>query len=285
MGQYRDRMIEEMSLRGYASGTQELYVYGARAFVKHFMKPPPRISAEQARSYFVAMANRLAAGTYRVRLASVKFLYRHVVGKPEVVEGIPYLKQSKPLPVILAATEIRKLANATNKAKYRVALLTCYGAGLRVNEVCSLQVGDIDSRRKVIHVRQGKGRKDRYTILSNVVLQELRQYWAAQRPAEPHLFPGERHKGRPMPVRTFRKAIRQAARACGLRKHVTPHVLRHTFATHMLTMGADIRQIQLLLGHKSIQTTQRYLQMSKRHIAVLGSPLDAFGTEEAAILG
>lgn len=286
MGQYRDRMVAEFALKGYAKGTQQKYLHCARAFVKHFMKPPPEISAEEVRGYFVSMANDgRSACARKIHVAAVKFLYREVVGMPEIVEGIPYPKQPKRLPDILAATEIGELAEAMSKRKYRVALLTCYGAGMRVSEVCSLQVGDIDSRRMVIHVRGGKGDKDRYTILSEVVLRELRQYWVAERPLGPYLFAGTRDRTGAMPVKTFRGAVRRAVRACGLRKRVTPHTLRHTFATHMMAMGADLRQIQLLLGHKSIQTTTRYVQMSTRHIAVLGSPLDAFGTEQARVLG
>jgi site-specific recombinase XerD len=160
--------------------------------------------------------------------------------------------------------------------------MTAYGAGLRVGETCRLQAGDIDSRRMLIRIRAGKGGRDRYVMLAERLLFNLREYWSATRPPGPHLFPGSDGSISP---NTIQNAIRKAAEDAGLKKRVTMHILRHTFASHMLEMGADIRQIQLVLGHKSIQTTARYTHMTRSQVAAMGSPLDVLGTDEGARLG
>jgi integrase/recombinase XerD len=198
----------------------------------------------------------------------------------------PWLSPRRPkrLPVILSGSEVEALLEAVESIKYRAALMTAYGAGLRIGEVCRLQVEDIDSRRMLLHIRDGKGGRDRYGVLSRRLLAVLRAYWKQVRPPKPYLFPGPK-PDRPLSAESVRKVLRKAVQTSGITKHVTPHILRHSFATHLLESGTDIRTIQVLLGHQSIRTTQIYTQVSPEQIRRVKSPLDILGTEEAKVLG
>lgn len=283
MGSTRDRMVEDLRLRGYASSTEENYVRYAKRFVAYFMRPPSELDAEKVREFFVHLVEEGSSPANRKMFtAAVRFLYEITLKQPEVVADLPYPKVPVRLPEILSGTEVLDLLDAMTSLKHQVAVMTAYSAGLRVGEVCALTAGDIDSKRMVIHVRDSKGGRDRYVMLSERLLWVLREYWAGTRPDGPYLFPG---RSGHISAESIQKAIRKAATAAGLTKRVTMHVLRHTFASHLLEMGADIRQIQLVLGHQSIQTTARYTQMSIAQIAAVGSPLDILGTEEAATLG
>lgn len=286
MGKARDLMVEELRLSGYSDGTQDAYLRSAKKFVAHFMRPPEVLSEDEVRGYFVHMLeNGASRSTQKMHLAAVKFLYARALKTPEIVQGLRYPKVPVPVPDVLSGTEVLDLLDAMTSLKHQVAVMTAYSCGLRVSEVCVLQTCDIDGKRMLIKVREGKGGKGRYVPLAQRLLWTLREYWRATRPAGSYLFPSKRDPHEPMTTRSLEKAVRVAAEAAGLDKRVTPHVLRHTFASHMLQMGADIRQIQLVLGHQSIQTTARYTHMSPRHIAAVGSPLDALGTPEGEPLG
>jgi site-specific recombinase XerD len=222
--------------------------------------------------------------TIKTYVAALKFFYANTLGRPEVVR--PWLTPAVPrkLPKILSGLEVEALLGAVQSIKYRAVLMTTYGAGLRIGEVCRLQVEDIDSGRMLLHIRDGKGGRDRYAMLSPRLLEVLRAYWKQERPPKPYLFSGK-EAGTPVSAKSVRTVMRKAVEDCGIKRPVTPHILRHSFATHLLDAGTDIRTIQVLLGHRSIRTTQIYTQVSPRHIGRVKSPLDLLGTEEAKDLG
>ncbi|MBW2736888.1 MAG: tyrosine-type recombinase/integrase [Deltaproteobacteria bacterium] len=283
MGQTKDRMIEDLRLRGYAESTQTKYVCYARKYVAHFMIPPHKLCGDDVRVFFVHLLDQGASPSVRkMYTAAVRFLYEVTLKSPEVVADLPYPKVPVRLPDILSGSEVLQLLDTMTSLKYKMLVMTAYAAGLRVGEACRLQIGDIDSRRMLIHVRAAKGGRDRYVMLAERLLFNLRQYWAATRPPGLYLFPG---RNGPLSPYTIQEAIRKVAAGAGLKKRVTMHILRHSFASHMLEMGADIRQIQLVLGHGAIQTTARYTHMTRSQVAAMGSPLDVLGTDEGARLG
>ena len=286
MGVIKDRMVEDLRLKGYAQSTQREYVRCATNFVRRFMRPPTELDADDVRAFLVELVDDGKSPSVRkMYTAAIRFLYKVTLKRPEVVADLLYPKVPIRVPEILSGTEVLRLFEAIESPKYRTAMKVAYGTGLRSSEVCRLQVSDIDSQRMVVRVREGKGAKDRYTMLPEQLLCALRGYWRATRPDGPYLFPSPTKPGEPMSPRSLEQAVREAVQAAGLTKRVTPHTLRHCFATHMLAMGADIRQLQIVLGHSSIKTTARYTHMSKRHIAAVASPLDLLGTEQAAVLG
>jgi len=211
--------------------------------------------------------------TVRMYVAALKFLYTITLRRPEVVAHIPWPQVPEKLPDILTPAEIMQLFEAVRSMKHRVVLMLAYGAGLRISEVCSLQVSDIDSQRMVIHVRDGKGGKDRYVMLGDRLLKVLREYFRLTQPQGSFLFPGMRGAPHLQPT-TVQRMLQTVVATCGFSKRITPHVLRHCFATHLLEAGTDVRTIQQLLGHASIRTTARYTQISTRQIGQTRSPLD-----------
>jgi integrase/recombinase XerD len=282
MGQLRDRMAEDLKLRRYKPSTCDKYLRCARAFVAYHRRPPEEMGVEEVRAFLLHLmsSGTIGAATHHQYVAAIKFLYATTLKRPEVAVAIPWPKVPQKLPPILSGTEVETLLDAMGSVKYRTIVLTAYGAGLRIDEVCSLGVEDIDSRRNLIHVRDGKHGRDRYVMLSSRVLLALRTYWRVERPEGPKLFPGQK-PGSAISHEAVRKALRRAALRCQLRKPVTPHILRHSFATHLLELGTDVRVIQVLLGHKSIRTTVRYAQVSQAHVGRTRSPADALGTAEA----
>ncbi len=216
-----------------------------------------------------------SAEKVKMHVAGIKFLFAVTLDREDVANKIPWPKVPHKKPDILSLSEVERLLDAAMAASLAPAVvsITAYAAGLRISEACRLQHQDIDSERMLIHVRLGKGKKDRYVMLSPRLLEILRGYWAKARPAGDWLFPG-RKAVRPLTPASVRKALDVAARKAKLRKKVNPHLLRHSFATHLLEAGTDIRVIQVLLGHSSIRTTARYTQVSARHIASVTSPLD-----------
>ncbi|MDQ6943766.1 MAG: tyrosine-type recombinase/integrase [Candidatus Eremiobacteraeota bacterium] len=201
------------------------------------------------------------------------------MGKPEMVAWMSWPRQKTKLPTILSGTEIEKLLAAMSNPMFRAVAMVMYGAGLRITEACAIRVEDIDARRGVLHVRKGKGNRERCAVLPEKLLLSLRGYWAASRPPLPFLFPSE-DASKPIAADRVRKAVSAAVKVSGLSKRATPHSLRHAFATHLLEMGTDIRHIQALLGHASIRTTQRYAHVSSLRLAKTKSPLDLLGTAE-----
>ena len=286
MGIFRERMIKDLQLAGYALGTQGHYVRSARNLVAFHMRPPTELNAEDVREFFVDLHDKGASlGVLKMHVAGIKWLYVRTLNLPEIVQGLRYPRVASMLPEILSGTEVEALLGALKVQKYRMLVTTMYATGLRLSEVCRLETGDLDAARMLVRVRAGKGRKDRVTMLSPRLLEELREYWVATQPRRPYLFPAKSPRYRTVSPKTVRAALRQAAERAGLRKKVTPHVLRHCFGSHMLHMGAELRQIQLLLGHSSIETTARYTQMTPQYIAAMRSPFDVLGTKEAERLG
>ena len=270
----RERMISDMQLRRLSARTIKTYVHHVAKFAAFFQKSPEELGPEDIRRYQIHLVEEKKASwaIFNQTVCALRFLYRVTLKKNWSIPHIPYSKKERVLPVVLSLEEVGQLLRSVTSLKFRTILTTAYAAGLRLSEVISLRVSDIDSRRMLIRVRQGKGRKDRYVMLSPVLLEMLRRYWRAARPVD-YLFPGQK-KGKPLNPSSVQKACRQAVKDSGLKKHVTVHTLRHCFATHLLEAGTDIRLIQLLLGHTNVRTTQIYTHVSPQRAQEVASPLD-----------
>ena len=281
MGQLREKMKADLKLRRYRAGTIENYLLCAKKFAAFHRRSPLEMGEAEAKQYLLHLVEEQKIGPagHKMHVAAIKFLYAVTLDRPEVAVRLPWPRVPVKLPDILDGSEIEALLDAMESMKYRAIVMTAYGAGLRISEACTLRTTDIDSKRGVIHVRDGKRGRDRYVMLSLRLLACLRQYWVAARPSGPELFPGS-IAGTVVARETVRVALRKAVDKAGIKKRVTPHVLRHCFATHLLEGGADIRTIQVLLGHGSIRTTARYTQVSTRHVASTQSPLDRLGTRK-----
>jgi len=273
MANVLDRMRDDLALKNLADGTIEHYLRYARAFLEHHKQSPLKLKEEDIRKYVLNLSEHHTPSTVKMHVAAIHFLYKKTLRRPNLVRSLFFPKVPRRLPDILGREEVHKLLEAVDSTMHRAVLKTAYGAGLRIAEACSLLVTDIDSERGVIHVRNGKRARDRYVMLSPTLLTTLRECWKLYRPALPLLFPGEK-PGTFVSQEAVRKSLRAASRKIGITKRVTPHSLRHAFATHLLEDGADIRTIQLLLGHSSIRTTARYIQVSLAHIQKTPSPLD-----------
>ncbi len=279
----RQRMLEDMQLRNLGSETQRAYVCYIAGLARFYQTSPDQLSLEDIREYQLYLINerRLSPESVNAFVSAAKFLYNVTLETPWPEGVLPRCRVPHKLPVVLSAAEIEEFFHHICTIRYRAALMTAYGAGLRVSEVVSLRIGDIDSQRMLIRIRQGKGQKDRYAMLSPRLLEVLRCWWRARHAAEQRrtaspddwLFPGWR-KSRHMRADSLQTVCREAALAAGLSKRVTVHTLRHSFATHLLENGTDIPVIQVLLGHSQISTTARYAAVSPQAIAHLVSPLD-----------
>ena len=270
----RQRMIEDMKLRNYADHTIEVYVERVAAFAKHFGKSPARLDADDVRAYllFLVQEKGVSWSYYGQAICALRLLYRVTLGKDWVVEGVASPRKVQKLPTVLSLAEVAQFFEGITSLKHRAILMTAYAAGLRISEVVGLRVADIDSRRMTIRIRQGKGRKDREVMLSPRLLVVLREYWKVARPKE-WLFPGD-VPGRPLTDGSVHRICVRAAQESGLGKHITIHTLRHSFATHLLEAGTDLRTIQVLLGHRSLRTTAVYTHVSAVALAATQSPLD-----------
>lgn len=274
----RRRMIEDMTVRNLSPATQRSYLYAVAKFSRFFGCSPDRLSVEEVRAFQVHLvAGGISWPALNQAVCALRFFYGVTLGRPDVPERIPYARQPRPLPVVLSADEVVRFLEAVPSLKSRTALTTAYAAGLRASEAAHLKVADIDSGRKVIRVEHGKGGKDRYVMLSPQLLGILRTYWRLARPTT-WLFPG-RDATRPIDPSVLHAACRSACAAAALDKHVTVHTLRHSFATHLLESGTDIRIIQVLLGHASISTTTRYARVATHTIGRTQSPLDRLRLE------
>jgi site-specific recombinase XerD len=279
----RRRMIEDMQLRNLGTETQRAYLNYITGLARFYQTSPEHLNLEEIREYQLDLINerRLSPESVNQFVSAAKFLYNVTLETPWPEGVLPRARVPHKLPVVLSEAEVYEFFQRVSTIRYRAALMTAYGAGLRVSEVVCLHVGDIDSPRMLIRVRQGKGKKDRYAMLSRRLLEVLRCWYrfrhpAGQRPKplpEDWLFPGWR-KGRHMNSQSLQTVCREAAQAAGLSKRVTVHTLRHSFGTHLLENGTDIRIIQALLGHSSITTTERYAQVSPQVVAATVSPLD-----------
>jgi site-specific recombinase XerD len=286
MGTIREKMVADLELKGYRPKTKKEYLRCAGNFVAHYMRPPSELGNKEIRAFLLHLlrVRNVGAPTLKMYVAAIKFLYTVTLGRPEEVADIPWPQIPKPLPKVLSGTEMERLFGAIKSTKHRAIIMAAYAAGLRVSEACSLRISDIDSKRMVIHVHYGKGEKDRCVMLSKRLLDCLREYYRQYRPEGIYLFPG-RKPGAPLTASPVRSTLHKAIRAAGIKKPVTAHVLRHSFATHLLEAGVDIRTIQTMLGHGCIRTTSRYTHISATHIARTESPLDLIGTEKGRSLG
>src|SRR5947207_3251801 len=273
-------MLEELQRRNYAQHTTRSYIRAVEDFARHFNCSPDRLGPRHIREYQADLFERrkLSAGSVAVRLAALRFFYCKTLKRTWSIADTPYPKGAHRLPAILSQEEVAQLIQAASTSFHRTLLMTLYATGLRRAELVHLKVSDIDSPRMVIHVQGGKGRKDRDVMLSPKLLEELRAYWRGlRRPPKVWLFPGNRWHtaNHPITTKVVWSACREAAERAGITKPVHPHTLRHCFATHLLEAGADLRTIQVLLGHRDLEETTIYLHLSQKHLGETASPLDA----------
>lgn len=275
MGELHDKMVLDLELRGRSESTQRSYPQRVRQLAKYFRRSPSELGEDEVRAFLAHLIHvrKVAPATHCVYVAAFKFFFEVTVKRPHVVAAIPYPRRPQKLPDVLSRDEVERLLSSIHSLKYRALFMTTYGAGLRISEACSLRTTDLDRERMLIHVRCGKGRKDRYVMLSPRLLACLEAYWLAMRPRGAYLFPGrpgDKAVSRKMAHRVLAKAVAE----CAFTKHVTPHSLRHAFATHLLEAGTDLRTIQQLLGHTSIHTTARYTRVTVLRTQQIKSPLD-----------
>lgn len=270
----RQRMLQDMGIRNLALNTQLAYVQQISAFARHFDCSPEALGPEQVRTYQVHLIEerKLAAGSLSVVAAALRFLYKITLRRAWNDDDIPCPKRPLKLPIVLSPEQVVRFLACVASTKHRAILTTIYATGLRVSEAVALRPADIDSSRMVLRVDQGKGRKDRYVMLSPRLLKVLRDYWRIERP-KPWLFPGD-GADHHISKNAVEQACQKAHRAAGIDKPVTPHSLRHAFATHLLEAGTDVRRIQLLLGHRSLATTSRYLKVATSSLCATVSPFD-----------
>lgn len=274
MSELRKRMIRDMELRNFSPTTQRGYLRAVTGLAEYYHRSPDRISTEEIQDYVVYLLSerKVAVGTCHAIITALRFFYIVTLEQNGASVTIPQIKRETRLPEILGPEQLERVFAAPRNLKHRVLLMTAYGGGLRVSELVHLKVTDIHSDRMMIRVEQGKGKKDRYTLLSRRLLGELRSYWEIKRPPV-WLFPGI-HLHKPGCARMAQKAYAKAVAKAGITRKGGIHTLRHCFATHLLEAGEDIRTIQLLMGHSSILTTVRYLQVTSKTLQGTQSPLD-----------
>jgi len=268
-------MTEDMRVRNLALNTQTSYLQQVSLFARHFRKSPEELGPEEIRSYQVHLTNekKLAPSSILMAVAALRFLYKVSLKKEWPFDDvIPAPKKPQKLPVVLSPEEVLHFLECVGSMKHRAILTTCYAAGLRISEALRLKPNDVDSQRMVIRVEQGKGQKDRYVMLSQKLLETLRTYWRAARPKQ-WLFVGK-IPGQPIDPSAVEQACQKARQLSGIRKTISPHSMRHAFAVHLLESGTDVRTIQLLLGHRSLATTARYLRIATNKVCSTSSPLD-----------
>jgi integrase/recombinase XerD len=276
MSPLRRRMIEDMQIRNLTPNTQRVYVANMVRFASHFRKSPERLGPSEIRMYLLHLTRErhLAASSIIITVSALRFFYTVTLKRPWVMEDdIPAGRQSKKLPVVLSKEEVARFLGAVDNLKQRMVLTVCYATGLRISEAVRLTPAAIDSKRMVIRVEQGKGRKDRYVMLPPKLLDMLRDYWQRTRPGK-WLFPG-RWPGRPISPLSINYTCREVSQRCGIGKPVGPHSLRHAFAVHLLEAGTNLRTIQLLLGHRNLSTTARYLMIATSTVCATASPLES----------
>lgn len=282
----RLRMQQDLERGDYSPRTIEVYLACVQTFVDdHGGRSPLRLGRDDMRSFVDGLKARgLSSQRVIQYMAALKFLYAKTLGRPDQVAWMKYPKVRRRTPAVLSGSEVERLLAAIRRPVFRAIAMVLYGAGLRVGEALLLEVVDVQSERGLLHVRAGKGGHQRYAMLPPRLLAALREYWRAQRPEPPLLFPSP-HTGRPLHRQCLRQALRKAAVAAGISKRVTPHILRHSFATHLLEMGTELRVIQQLLGHVSIRSTTIYAHVTASLVRRTRSPLDVLATPEASVLG
>ncbi len=274
MTKLRQRMLEDLRVRNYSPETVKVYIDRVAKFARHFGKSPDQLGPKHVRSYQLHLVDetKCSWAVLNQTVCALRFFYVVTLGKDWPIRHIPYAKGEKRLPEVLSQGEARRLLESVDNMKHLAMLLFAYSGGLRVSEIARLEVDDIDSDRMIIHVRLGKGRRDRIVPLSPVLLTIVREHWLIERPRK-FLFPG-RDRERPTSRMTIAKIVRKAARAAGIKKKVTTHTLRHSFATHHLEAGTDLRTLQLLMGHRYLSTTSRYLHISTERLRNAKTPLE-----------
>ena len=274
MTELRRRMLDELRLRNYSPHTECAYIRCVADFAKYFRATPERLGPRQVREYqlFLVQRKKLSWSRFNQTVCALRFFYHDVLHRNWLIEHIPYPRHEQKLPVVLSPAEVATLFQSTLNLKHRAILMTIYAAGLRVSELINLRLADIDSQRQLISIRQGKGHKDRQVMLSPKLLEVLRTYWRHYRPKS-WLFPGAK-LGHPVTQATVWRICQQARNATHLIKPVSPHTLRHCFATHLLEEATDLRRIQILMGHRNLKTTARYLHVSNLAVCSTVSPLD-----------
>jgi site-specific recombinase XerD len=267
------RVRDELRLRNYSRKTEKAYLSHLRRFLMAAGKLPDQLEPGDARAYLLTLVERELSRAYQDQAVSaIRFLAHRILHRPELCQDVPRPKKQRQLPSVLSGAEVRRMLARVPNAKHRALLMLIYSAGLRVGEAVRLRIEDLDLERRLVHVRAGKGRKDRYTLLSDVATRAVLEYRRTH-PAGTYLFPGQR-LDRPLAVRSAQHIVARAREAAGIAKRLTPHTLRHSFATHLLEAGTDLRYIQELLGHASSQTTEIYTHVSNRSLARIRSPLD-----------
>jgi integrase/recombinase XerD len=276
MSPLRRRMIDDMQIRNLTPNTQRVYVAQVVRLACHFRKSPDLLGPAEIRTYLIHLTQerRLAAGSIIVTVSALRFFFTVTLKRPWIVEDdIPAGRQAKKLPVVLSKDEVARFLGAVDNLKHRMILTVCYATGLRISEAVRLKPTAIDSKRMVIRVEQGKGRKDRYVMLPPKLLAMLREYWTRTHPGE-WLFPG-RFPGQPISPLSIDRTCREVRLQCDIDKPVAPHALRHAFAVHLLEAGTDLRTIQLLLGHRNLSTTAQYLMIATSKVCATTSPLES----------
>jgi site-specific recombinase XerD len=269
----RARMIEDMTVRNFSAKTQADYIRGVKKLAAFLGRSPDRATAEDLRRFQLHLTrDGVRPPTMNATVSALRFFFKVTLDRPETTRHLAVVSEPRKVPVVLCEEEVARLLEAAPGVKYKAALSVAYGAGLRAGEVVSLKVSDIDTKRKVLCIEQGKGCKDRHAMLSPVMLELLRDWWRIARP-KGWLFPGQDPVNH-LSTRQLNRTFHAAAEAAGIDKKVSPHTLRHSFATHLLERGVDIRVIQVLLGHAKLETTARYAQVATNTIRTVTSPLD-----------
>lgn len=271
----RRRMIEDMRLRNFSPHTRDAYVRAVAAFARHFDQSPEGLTAGHVRRYLLHLVQerRVSWSLYNQTRCALQFFYRVTLGRDERFDALPCAREPRRTPTVLSTDELQRLFGVARNLKEKALLMTLYGAGLRASELASLRPADVDSARMLIRVRQGKGQKDRVVKLAGHLLAVLREYWRAYRPKE-WLFPRPTQPDRPMTRTDVFRVVARTAKRAGLARRVSPHTLRHSYATHLLDAGGDLRTIQVLLGHRHLKTTAIYMHVSQARIDAAPSPLD-----------
>jgi site-specific recombinase XerD len=279
MSELRRKMLADLQVRNYAERTQRIYIARVAEMAQHFGRSPEGLGHEEIRDYlrYLVAERAVSRSAFVQTTAALRFLYRTTLDRPGMIPHLPYPRQKRRHPIVLSRGEVARLLKAMGNVKHRAVAMVQYGSGLRISEALGLELSDIDSERMVITVRRGKGDVDRQAILSAVLLDTLRQYWRTYEPAV-WLFEG-RDRTKPLGASTVQRAIKAARVRAGIQKRATSHSLRHSFATHLLESGTDLRTIQVLLGHRSLKTTQIYTHVATNRLRGTVSPLDTLGAE------
>jgi len=275
----RQLMLDELERRNYSPNTVRSYLHAVEEFARHFGRSPEQLGPDHVREYQVHLFRnrKLSARTIAGQTAALRFLFVKTLRRPYLPDALPFPKHSRRLPTVLSQEEVARLIDASGNLMHRAMVMTLYATGVRRAELCRLKVADIDSERMVLHIHQGKGGRDRDIPLSPKLLATLREYWRWMKP-KTYLFPGMENNWRadvPVTTKVAWSAVTEAAKAAGITRRVSPHTLRHSYATHLLEAGADLRTIQVLLGHAKLADTTVYLHLSRRHLQAVPSPIES----------